>query len=238
MDYSLFLFSFSLGIITFFSPCAFPMLPGYISYYLGIDSEYNIKNYISKKEKLYSFLKNGIIGGIVCASGALLVIVSIGICISFFGDLIRETIKENLFQLNLFVGIILIILGLIMVFNIKINFNFKIKNAPIRKGYYGIFFYGILYSLVSISCVIPLFLGVMIRAINTSNIIEGIIIFLTYAFGLCLFLIIITIIISIAKIAIIKKINKMLPLIQKIGSLILIIIGIWLIYNYSKFIVI
>ena len=79
MDYSLFLFSFSLGIISFFSPCAFPMLPGYISYYLGIDDKYNIKDNISKKEKLYSFLKYGIIGGIVCASGALLVIITIGI---------------------------------------------------------------------------------------------------------------------------------------------------------------
>jgi cytochrome c biogenesis protein CcdA len=123
-----------------------------------------------------------------------------------------------------------------MAFDIKINLNFKIKNAPIKKGYYGIFFYGILYSLVSISCVIPLFLGIMIRAINSSNIIEGIMIFLTYAFGLSLFLIIITILISIAKIAIIKKINKMLSIIQRIGSLILIIIGIWLIYNYTQLI--
>ena len=232
MDYSLLFFSFSLGVISFFSPCAFPMLPGYISYYIGLDNKYNNSTYKSKKEKIKIFFKDGILGGIFCASGAILSLVSIGIGISFFGNTIREIIKENLIIFDLFVGIIIIFLGLIMLLNITINIPFKIKNAPIRKGYYGLFLYGILYSLVSTSCVIPLFIGVMLRAIKTSDVIEGILVFLAYSIGLALLLIIITVLVSAAKITIIKKINKMLPLIQRIGSFILISVGIWLIYNY------
>jgi cytochrome c biogenesis protein CcdA len=76
----------------------------------------------------------------------------------------------------------------------------------------------------------------MLRAINTSSILEGILVFLAYALGLVILLIIITLLVSIAKITIIKKINKMLPTIQKIGSFILIIVGIWLIFNYLQLI--
>ena len=121
--------------------------------------------------------------------------------------------------------------------NLNINLPFKVKNAPNRKGYSGLFLYGMLYSLVSVSCVIPLFVGVMLRAINSSSIFEGILVFFAYSFGLALLLILITILVSGEKITIIKKINKMLPLIQKIGSFILIIVGIWLIYNYLQIII-
>ena len=234
MDYSLLLFSFSLGILSFFSPCAFPMLPGYISYYLGIDNKIQFKEYTTKKEKTIEFFKNGIIGGIICASGALLVIISIGIGVSFFGEIIRETIKENLYQLNLIVGILLIILGLIMAFNITLNLSLIKINAPKKRGYSSLFLYGILYSLVSISCVLPLFIGIMLRALNSTNFFEGVLIFFLYALGLSLFLIILTILISIAEITIVKKFNKILPLVKKMGSIFLIFVGIWIILNYLQ----
>lgn len=34
-DFSLVAFAFSAGLGTFFAPCAYPLLPGYVSYYLG-----------------------------------------------------------------------------------------------------------------------------------------------------------------------------------------------------------
>lgn len=230
MDYSLILFSFTLGIITFFSPCAFPMLPGYISYYLGIKSNYNLNK--SKKYKIIMILKNGIFGGIICSIGIILILAIIGISISFFGNIIRNIIKDNLIHFDAIVGIILIIMGFFMYSNFNIKFPKIIKNAPIIKGYAGLFFYGILYSLVSISCVIPLFIGLVIRAINTESMIEAILVFLSYSIGLSFLLVIITIIVSAAKITIIEKLNKMLPTIQKIGSLLIIFVGIWLLIYY------
>jgi len=231
MDYSLILFSFSLGVITFFSPCAFPMLPGYISYYIGLSNN-DFKFKLSKKHRIYVFFKEGILGGLFCALGALSMLIIIGFSISFFGELVREQIKENLIQFNLVVGIIIIIMGLIMLTNYKIELPFKIKNAPKRKGYYGLFIYGILYALVSISCVIPLFIGLILRAFYSSSILEGILVFFSYALGLAILFIIVTILTLGAKTAIIKNINKILPKIQKIGSIILIFVGIWIIFNY------
>ena len=114
----------------------------------------------------------------------------------------------------------------------NITLPFKIKNAPKRKGYYGLFLYGILYALVSISCVIPLFIGLVIRAINSSNIIEGFLVFFSFAIGLSILFIFVTILSLGAKKAIIKNINNLLPKIQNIGSIILIFVGVWIIYNY------
>ena len=85
---------------------------------------------------------------------------------------------------------------------------------------------------MGLSCVIPLFIGLMIRAINSSSILEGILVFLSYSIGLSILLIMITILVSGAKITIVKKINTMLPKIQKIGSIILIFVGIWILYYY------
>ena len=62
MDISLMGFAFTAGLISFFSPCAFPMLPGYISYYFGYNEEDRAENRV--KNRIYYILKDGVLGGI------------------------------------------------------------------------------------------------------------------------------------------------------------------------------
>jgi cytochrome c-type biogenesis protein len=87
---------FDEGVIAFFSPCAFPMLPAYISYYLA-----------SKKEGI----KNGLFGGLICAAGAIFILLLIGSIISFAGEEIGGVVKENTQNIEIAVAAIIIILG-------------------------------------------------------------------------------------------------------------------------------
>ena len=56
MNLSLLVFAFTAGLISFFSPCAFPMLPAYISYYLGIGKEDEENRFI--KNRIYIVFKD------------------------------------------------------------------------------------------------------------------------------------------------------------------------------------
>jgi cytochrome c-type biogenesis protein len=224
------LFSFTAGIISFFSPCAFPMLPAYLSYYLGIN-KLDLEN-DTNKNRIIHILKDGLIGGLVCATGAITVFIFFGIFVSFFGNTVKNIVRDQIISMNLIVGLFLIILGVIMFSQLNFNQIFKIKKAPKIKGYTGLFLYGILYSLVAAGCVAPLFVGVITRAFITNSFLEGLLVFLSYSFGLAIFLIISTLLIASAKEAIIKKMNRLVPYIQRAGSVILIVVGIWLIYYW------
>ena len=223
-------FAFAAGIISFFSPCAFPMLPAYISYYLGLDKK--DEKDIPIKNRIYNILKDGGVGGVLCALGAITVFIFFGIVVSFFGDAVRSLIRDQIVIMNPIVGVILVIMGIIMLGQLNLKLPFKIKTAPKTKGYLGLFAYGALYSLVAAGCVAPLFVGVIARAFATSSFFEGILVFLSYACGLALLLVIVTLLVACAKEAIVKKMNRLLPYVQKVGSIILIIVGVWLIYCY------
>jgi cytochrome c-type biogenesis protein len=233
MDLTSIVFAFTAGFIAFFSPCAFPMLPAYISYYLGLIDQKDNNIYQKNKIKLFS---EGVIGGISCAIGAISVLLIIGIGISMLGNAVRELIKENIAIIEPIVGVILIIMGFVMIFGLSIKI--PIKKSPSGKGNKSLFVYGILYALVAAGCTAPIFISVIIRAFASSSFFDGILIFLSYAMGLGILLIIITIIITTTKNVILSKIKKILPHIQRLGAIVLITVGIWLIYYYYSILII
>ena len=223
------IFAFTAGLISFFSPCAFPMLPGYISYYIGIKKQNQQESII--KISITKILMDGVLGGLVCATGAIFVFVLFGIGVSFFVEAIRNVLRKNIILINPFIGIILILMGILLLKQKNFSFLPKIKMAPKKKGYLGLFSYGILYSLVAAGCVAPLFVGVIARAFTSSTFLEGILVFLPYALGLAVLFIAVTLLIVSARETIVRKMNHLLPHIQKIGAIILIIVGIWVIYT-------
>ena len=133
--------------------------------------------------------------------------------------------------MELVVGVILIFMGVVMLSGIRTEISFKLK-APKLKGYLGLFTFGALYSLASAGCMAPIFIGIVLRAFFISGFIGSMTVFLSYAVGLSLLIIIITLFITSAKQVMILKMRRVLPYTQKLGALVLIIVGIWLIYYY------
>jgi len=67
-------FAFTAGVFSLFSPCGFPMLLGYISYYMGAKAS----------------LGKAITSGFVCVLGLLTVFSVIGIIVSLLGSFISR----------------------------------------------------------------------------------------------------------------------------------------------------
>jgi cytochrome c biogenesis protein CcdA len=93
-------FAFTAGVFALFSPCAFPLFPGYISLYLGIDVP----------------VKKAIECGTVCALGLLAVLCAIGLVASVTGSLVFTYIPF----LQPVVGLFMILMGLSMIIEISL----------------------------------------------------------------------------------------------------------------------
>jgi len=220
MDFANVTFAFSAGMVAFLSPCSFPLLPAYISYYLGLEKT------SAGKGQAAVLLKEGFLGGIACAVGAILVLSLIGIGVSAFGGAIRPHIP----QMELIVGVILVVMGVLMLLGTPLGFHIKMK-ASARRGYLSLFGFGILYVLATAGCVAPVFIGVISRAVS-SGFVEGMAIFLSYALGLSLLLIIVTMLVASAKDMMIAKLMRAMPYVERVGALILIVVGVYLICYY------
>ncbi len=211
LDLSGMTFILAAGASALFSPCGYPMLPGYISYYMGTKTS----------------LGKAVPHGIACTLGIVTVFSTIGIIASLLGSVINPYIP----LLELVAGIATILLGISMLIEIRLPTISLPLKAPRRKGAVGIFLYGVVYGLATLGCSAPIFFAILFLAI-AEGLVNGVITFLVYALGMGLPLILTAVLVAMAKEVTLKRIVKMMPWLQKISGIILIVIGIYLIYFY------
>ena len=87
------------------------------------------------------------------------------------------------------------------------------------------------FAIASLGCTLPIFLLVVTSAIKSSGFFNGIIIFLMYATGMSFFMILFSLAVAFSKTAIEKLLKKWMPYIYKFGAVVVIMAGIYLIYN-------
>ena len=216
LEWSGLVFAFTAGVFTLFSPCSFPLLPGYISYYIGTET----------------ILKKAIPSGIVCSLGLILVFSLVGLVVMAAHILIQPYL--NIIQI--IAAIIIIIFGIIMLTKVTIpRITIPIQPSK-RKGSLGLFIYGVAYGMAALACSSPIFFSVMFYATLAGGAMQGLVTFIVYALGMSIPLIIITYLIATMKQLLINRIRNALPTIQKFSGVLLILIGILLIADYYDYI--
>lgn len=98
-----------LGVLVYFSPCAFPILPGYISYYVGLGQR---EDELIEAGKLESRMPAHWILGGLAALGQLTFFAIIGVIVLGLGSIINLSGVLHYFALA--VAILLIVLGAFM----------------------------------------------------------------------------------------------------------------------------
>jgi cytochrome c-type biogenesis protein len=117
-----------MGIGTFFSPCSFPMLPGYMSYYLQKDMAMQAGNGDSAevkegekdedaRRKKKRVMKRALASGTISSIGIVVVFATIGVLVLFAG----AAVKPYISSLGPIVGVIIIVLGGLMLTNLQYN---------------------------------------------------------------------------------------------------------------------
>ena len=204
------------GALALLSPCGFPMLPGYISYYIGAKPS----------------LERAIPAGIVCTSGLLAVFSMVGLAVSAFGSLASRYISF----LELVAGVLVILMGTVTIARIRfptlLGVVSKLK-APKTRGLSGIFLYGVAYGLATLACSAPIFFSMLFYALASGGPLYGLTTFIVYAIGMGIPLLITTILVAKVKKIVLEKIVRLTPLFQEISGIILILIGTYILYYYA-----
>jgi peroxiredoxin/cytochrome c biogenesis protein CcdA len=210
LGFSWLMFVLAAGASALLSPCGYALLPGYISYYVGTETS----------------LRKVLPNGVACTLGLISMFSVIGLLASALGSLISPYVLT----LNLIAGLTIIFLGISML--VKIRFPMIPVKAPKRKGPIGIFLYGVVYGLAALGCSAPIFFSILFYAATAGGALFGLVIFIIYALGMSIPLVITTILVAMAKEFLLKRITQITPWIQKISGIVLIIIGAYLTYIY------
>ena len=202
MDY---LFTFLEGIASFISPCLLPMIPIYISYFIGEDNEKNNK---------------AVVNSIGFVLGFTFVFLILSIFASALGGFITNKIK----YIKIIFGILIILLGLNYMGVLKFNILNKTKGIKFDTknfNFFKAFIFGILFSISWTPCIGTFLSSALLLIATNQNIAKGIVLMLIYSVGIGIPFII--------SVILIEKLRTMFDFIKRNYNIIKIISGIILI---------
>lgn len=168
-------FAVTGGVATFFAPCAFPLLPGYVGYFLHHDDTE----------------RGGVVlPTVLAAASALAVLGAVGVV----GFTLGQTVLQHLPLLEPIVGAALVVFGVLLLSGHAPEIRVPL---PERSGsVLGFGLFGAAYAAAAAGCVVPVLLAVLAQALAFPPL-PAAIIFGSYALAVALPLVGVTLLASV-----------------------------------------
>ncbi|WP_053364799.1 cytochrome c biogenesis CcdA family protein [Bacillus sp. FJAT-27245] len=208
------IFALAGGVLSFFSPCVFPLLPAYITHLTGGKIE-DAKMQVNRK-KLYSRS----IGFII---GFSLIFIALGASASFIGKALADY-RMIIMQIA---GLLIIVFGLQMAGLIKFKILMKEKRFETEQGSKNIFssiLLGMAFAAGWSPCVGLALSSILLLAGSSETLSQGVFLLGAYSLGMAIPFFIISIVLSYSLSAM-RKINKYLPKLAFINGMIMVLLG-------------
>lgn len=199
------------GLISFFSPCVIPLVPGYLSYASGMSDTKSRSRVL--------------LGSLLFVSGFTALFISYGL---LFGEL-GSKIAQNSRVISIVLGLLTIAMGLVFLLNEKFYRSFK-PSWKMRTGLISAPFLGFAFGIGWTPCIGPTLGAVQVLAFESATAQRGAILSAAYCFGLGAPFILMGLFLDKAE-PVRKMITKHGNLITKIGGVLLIVIGILQVTN-------
>lgn len=194
-------FAASAGVATFFAPCAFPLLPGYVGYYL------------SETDRETGML----LPAAAAAGGALGALTVVALLVLAVG----RPVKNALPVLEPVVGLGLIAFGVMMLLNRGPELRVPLPERPASVTGFGVF--GAVYAVAAAGCVVPLFFGVIAQALALP-VHSSVLVLTVYALGVTLPLVGVTLLAGVG-IDSWRSLGKYSSHVQQLAAVVMILAG-------------
>lgn len=216
MEFANLSLAFSAGLLAVLAPCALPMLPSFVTYYMNPDG---------KESKLASAIGFGV----TTVIGFLTVFMVIGVLPSFAVNIVASKIE----LVTPFIGVILVILGLGHMFS---NFFYNVPTlrvgSPEGTGYRAFYLYGVGYGAASMACSFPVFILLVLQASTAGGFTSIIAMFVSYGLGAATVIVPLSIALTYSKDVIYQRLMQVMPYMKKINASILILAGGYMILTH------
>lgn len=221
------------GIASFFNPCAFPILPGYLAQY-----------YISapKQEERQSRFGAILLYGFIAAIGVIVFNIFLGAIVGGLGTGFANSLGLSGPEPNIYirwfrgiVGVLLILLGYSHATGKGINFarlghwipRYEQSKNPGR----NFFYYGFFYPLIGIGCGGPILAGLSLFAFASGGFLSAFSAFLIYSAVMAILMVMVSLLVGLSREGLLKTVGGSVLAIKKISGVILLLVGAFLVFS-------
>lgn len=211
-------YAFSAGLVATVNPCGFPMLPAYLSYFIGSDdADADPRGRVPRAL--------GAAGAV--SLGFLAVFSVLGIPINAG----LSSIYGAMPWLTLVVGTALVALGVAMLTGRRLKVALpRLDRGGTSRRFGSMVLFGASYAIASLSCTLPIFLSVVANTAERANAVSGALAFVAYAAGMSVVLTVLTLALALARESMVRRLRRALRYADRVAGVLLVAVGVYLLY--------
>lgn len=211
-------YAFTAGLVAAVNPCGFPMLPAYLSWFIGTDDG---------AVEPGTRVPRALLSGLAVSLGFLAVFAALGVPINAGVSEIYRVMP----WFTMVIGVVLAGLGVAML----AGYQLKVALPRLERGgrdrrFGSMVLFGVSYAIASLSCTLPIFLIVVAGTTERSNFLSGLLAFLAYGLGMSLVLLVLSLALALARDSMVRRMRAALQYVDRIAGVLLVIVGAYLVY--------
>ncbi|HXH13536.1 MAG TPA: cytochrome c biogenesis protein CcdA [Alphaproteobacteria bacterium] len=222
---ALILFGLLAGTAALFAPCAFPLFPAYVTWYLSLADR------APETGRLWRSLRYGL----TCGLGAVVLSLAVGIGLAALGG----ALSRYLIAAKPFIALILVGAGVTTLTDLSLPLpkwsGVKASlTAPVarQRPLRGLFLYGFGYGLASTGCTLPIYVGLVVFPLSSGAFGRALLAFLSFSAAMGGLMMLLTVCIGLSKRTLIQQLIASTALIRKVSGVVLILIGLYVGYYF------
>jgi cytochrome c biogenesis protein CcdA len=194
------------------------MLPAYLSYFLGTEAD---------EPDAQAGVLRAIAVGAVVTLGFVVVFGLVGAAVVH----LSVQIYEYLPWVTAVMGVALAALGVAMLLGFELTVRLpKLERGGTSRGLASMFVFGVSYAVASLSCTLPPFLAVIASTFGELSYVSGVSVFVTYAVGMGLVLMVLTVALALARHSVVRVMRQAMAHARQVSGVLLIIAGVYLVW--------
>lgn len=211
------------GALASVNPCGFPLLPAFLSFYVGADGD--------SLPRAPARMAQGLLVGILIATGFLAVFAVIGVPIAYGLTQLTSAIPWAGFG----IGVVMIVVAVVglsgraLYLRPRLPVGVERRRRPTTMAWFGA-----AYAICSLGCSLPIFVALVGASLATASIVEGFIVFGAYALGMATMLVALSLGAALARDTLMLRLKRLLPHMHRIALGLLLLAASYLTYYWAR----
>jgi cytochrome c-type biogenesis protein len=207
------------GGLAVLNPCGFPLLPAFLSLYVGTDEH--------ALPRAPNRVLQGAAVGMAVAAGFLALFAAVSLPIVYGARVLADAVP----WVGVGLGVALVLLGAATFAGRHVGLAAGARpRDTTRRGLAAAAGFGVAYGVASLGCTLPIFLALIGAAVGA----RGLSVFAAYAAGMTVVLTALAVAAALAKEGLARSLRGLLPYMSRIGGIVLIAAGAYLSYYWLR----
>jgi cytochrome c biogenesis protein CcdA len=203
------------GMLAAINPCGFAMLPAYLSFFVGAESDQDDLDRATA-------VRRAVLVSLAVTAGFIVTFIAIGlVVVTAGGAILRRTP-----WITIVIGLGLVALGVALLAGFHLNVRLpRFEKGGRTRGFGSMALFGISYAVASLGCTMPTFLAAASGVLRANDVAGGLPLFVAYAIGMGLVITGLTVAVALARHSLVRQIRRALPYVQRIAGGLLVLAG-------------